>query len=166
MPNKEEKEEKKVSYFITKYPELSITMIPEMNVIIDGKVSRQKAKRLLFVKSVKPRILRGTGYLVRGDADKTDRNDSPWWGTYETSDEDEIAFLENHEYYKATKQDNKVERQMKLKKLDWDPSGLEKGLGRAVNSRTSFDAKDLVSTVAPADTGGESPKSRVGLSKK
>lgn len=161
-----DKKESKVVYFVSKYPELSITMIAEEMKMIDGKTYKQKAHRILFVKQVKPRQLRGTGFLESGDPDKSDRNDSPYWGLYNTSNEEELEFLRNHEYYKATTQDNKVERQMKLKELSWDPSGMAKGLGRGVVAQqVSFDEKDIMVASVPSDSPAEGPKARVGLKK-
>lgn len=152
-------------YFISGDPELSITVKPQ-DIIVgeNGRERPQKAIRILFVKGVKPRRLRGTGYLGTDNPDGTDRNDNVYWGTYSTDDEAIIDFLRRHEFYKNTAQDNKLERglHLRIKELDWNPDELPKGEGVSVKG---IQEPEKVETPAPEEGQAARPKARMGVTR-
>ena len=155
----------KVLYFVTMWPEWSITIIPEDFIEVRGKMTKQKARRILFKKMPKPRKLIGTGENSTATAGQPSKNSSPYWGIFETSDNVEIEFLRNHGEYKRTPQDNKVQSDMFLKEHDWDPGLLENGPGIKVLTSLAK-PKEIVTEQAPSDDAGEDSRARVGLKKK
>lgn len=155
-------------WFISRYPELSITVSPA-GFFLDKNLNEhsRSAKRLLFIKEVMPRNLRGAGSLTKGgnldDLDQGDRNASPFWGILKVEDPAVIAFLRKHEYYRTTAQDNRLSSGMRLKELAWDPSELERGEGVAVKG---VQAPEIYETPAPEEKPARLPKARVGARKK
>lgn len=154
-------------WFVTRYPELVLTLIPEDHIIVQGVAVKQKPTRVQFIKQLKPARLLGAGYLgtvnsERGDG--SDLNDALEWGVAVVEDSKTIEALRAHPYYRETVQDNRVERNSKLKELDWDPRVLPSA-GRAMRGYGRDDAADR-GPDAPADSAATRTQSNVGLTTK
>jgi hypothetical protein len=160
-------------WFISKYPELTLTKKPADIIVSDnGKERPQKPQRIPFMKQMKPAHLKGTGLLGRANADGgdgSDRNDSHFWGVFTTEDQEIIDWLRDHEYYRTTRQDNVLEREMKLKELDWDPRAKPSDGGGLVARRTVADLNGDPKNdapQAPEEGVAARPRTRVMLGKK
>lgn len=160
-------------YFVTKYPELSITMVAADAEIVGGQVVQKKGKAVRFHKEAKPYALKGKGQLNTDSRDSGedlgDRNDPPFFGVYTTSDPKIIDFLRGHEYYRMTRQDNQLEPMPWLKELDWDPMTLHAGKsggGVGVRGGSDLEPTPPVIGTPPAEGQAGRPRARVGVSAK
>lgn len=153
-------------WFVSSYGELTMVMSPEDYTVIRGRDVKVKAHRLIFVKSVRPRQLRGQGHLGNGPESQgaTDLNISPYWSVFYTEDREEIDFLRAHAMYKMTNQDNRLQHHMKLKELDWDPNGLPKATTNLVRQGANAVVVQAPTPEPPAaETSAEKPKARMGV---
>ena len=153
-----------IRWFISRYPELTITRVAEDWIKDEqGKVHKVKGKDIAFAKEVKPRRLRGKGDLSR-DGDGTDLNDSVYWGILKTDDPVVIDFLRKHEYYRGTAQDNKLDRNMRLKELNWDPGALrDRASGLVTVKEEKFGPNDDLSVAPPDELFEARPKAKIGV---
>ena len=154
-------------WFVTRYPELVLTLTPEDHIIVPGVAVKQKPTRVQFIKQLKPARLLGAGYLgtvntERGDG--SDLNDALEWGVAVIEDAKTIEVLRAHPYYRETVQDDRVERNAKLKELSWDPRVLPSA-GRAMRGYGRDEAADR-GPDAPADGGPVRTDAKVGLTAK
>lgn len=158
-------------WFISKYPEWSVTVQPQEARDPSGFV--KKPIRVLFIKQVKPWSLQGDGLLGSGNVTGTDKNDNPAWGVFPIEDpgpepkseKDKrnrliIDFLRGMEQYRSTPQDNACQSGAKLKELDWDPRTLGDGLGNRVVARGRQPLGNP-GPEAPAETRADKPAARV-----
>lgn len=154
-------------WFVSRFPELSITVKPEdWQQDDNGKFHKVKGKYVRFKKEVKPRKLRGSGFLETG-GDGTDRNDSVFWGVVKIEDQKIIDFLRNHEFYKMTTQDNRLDRNMKLKELSWNPDTLGDRTSGLVDRRGESLGQDEDPAVAsPKESAPDKPRAKVSVKAK
>ena len=142
MPEQAEKVARR--WFVSKFAELVITMVPADHVVIGNKEVRQRARRITFRRMIKPPKYWGTGLLGSEGSegvDGTDRNASRYCSIFSTDDPEVLEFLRNHEYYRTSVQDNQLTKHFQpLEQLDFDPEKAYKpGEGVAVVARKEKD---------------------------
>lgn len=165
-------------WFVTGCPEQTITMVPHKPK--EGNEREVKARRINFIKQVKPSSLQGEGKLGSENHGHTDANDNPSWGVFIVEprakkegsrdlrveeDQETIDFLRDHEYYRHTHQDNVPTSGLmrRIKELDYDPRTLGAGTGRGVfaRGRNVEEATAAGTEAAPADKPRDPSKARV-----
>lgn len=157
-------------WFICKFGEMSFTLSPEhWDKDVNGFAFHRKGEHISFTREIKPRKLRGTGEpgLNNPNNDGTDKNDSLYWGIYSTEKPKEIEFFRNHAYYRKTVQDNRLDFNMWLKELDWDPGAVHTDRSSGLVDRRGFSIgkDDEFSIIPPEDAAPSISKVKPGLKK-
>lgn len=172
-------------FFITKFPELRITIKPADVKDVGGQAVQVKGQYVTFKKMAKPYDYKGKGFLNTESRDEEatagsigDKNDPVYWGLVvldgaqknekaAKADQEIIEFLRTTEYYARTHQDNQPERMPWLKELDWDPMQLlakKGGAGPEVRGGAPEPSGDGIPP-RPGDAEPGGPKARTGLKK-
>lgn len=163
-----------------RYPDMSVTIRPALDKT--DTLRADPGTRVVLQRFTKPNQFVGDGRLGKFNPTGTDLNDSPYWGIYLTHEpgpepedgyvdddksvprierlsaarkkelREELDRLRDTHFYRSTVQDNQVDRECKLKELDWDPTALSGTLtGFVARGKQPITKESVVAAKAPAE---------------